>query len=457
MAGRPTVLVANYRVVTPLYMAGSDQGRAEWRVASYAHVLRWWWRALALGRFDGDVVRTKHWEALLFGSQHEGYGASRVRFRDLTDPRAIAWGPWTGSGIDYLKGQGFGDRKTCCERRLAIEMRLVDRGATNGALKKKDSRCHPASIADTDEDWSISKKTLRDAASLMGLLGGLGSRSRRGLGSLSLTSLVLDGVETNGPTSLNEFEAGLDAVLGSSTTWRAPDGSLNIPFSALHAGCTIAIVGWGDDAQRLLNQVGWAFQYYRTWGRKDNAGYFHQLTPGEIRLEGDGSKSFYPFAADHDWWTTAKDDLTAVTGHPVRAVFGMPHNYGQGERQIVVAPADDDRKRRTSPLLIHIQALGSQYAAVVTLLPSRLLPDGLEMAITKKGGTTKTVPTSVTEAEWELAADFVPFATAFINEVQRTDGDLKTNIDALGAKTMAAITAAAKPGWLHRPTGGAGP
>jgi len=43
-------MVAKFRIVTPLFMSGSERSQAELREASIKGVLRFWWRALALGR-----------------------------------------------------------------------------------------------------------------------------------------------------------------------------------------------------------------------------------------------------------------------------------------------------------------------------------------------------------------------------------------------------------------------
>ena len=51
--------------------------------------------------------------------------------------------------------------------------------------------------------------------------------------------------------------------------------------------------------------------------------------------------------------------------HPRRAVFGLPHNYGQRK---TVEP--ESYNRRASPLFFHIHEIGSRYAGVALLLRS---------------------------------------------------------------------------------------
>ena len=71
---------ATYRVVTPMFCGGADpERRAELRLPSFKGVLRFWWRALAWTRLDGDLGRIRREEDALFGSA--GGGRSRVLMR----------------------------------------------------------------------------------------------------------------------------------------------------------------------------------------------------------------------------------------------------------------------------------------------------------------------------------------------------------------------------------------
>lgn len=47
-------------------MLGGANHASEFRLSSYVHMLRWWWRFLALGRF-GNEGASSYWEAVLFG------------------------------------------------------------------------------------------------------------------------------------------------------------------------------------------------------------------------------------------------------------------------------------------------------------------------------------------------------------------------------------------------------
>ena len=79
MTNSTPVITAKYRVVTPMFLSGADQNHAELRLPSFKGALRFWWRALAAGRFNGDLTALRAAEDTLFGSTRTGQ--SRVRMR----------------------------------------------------------------------------------------------------------------------------------------------------------------------------------------------------------------------------------------------------------------------------------------------------------------------------------------------------------------------------------------
>ena len=121
----PTEIEATYRVVTPMFCAGANPGKAELRLPSFKGVLRFWWRALAWSRLDGNLEEIRRQEDALFGST--GEGQSRVSMRLAIDPNpprvrtdevltvSESDGRVVGEGARYL-GYGvmhaFASRKT---------------------------------------------------------------------------------------------------------------------------------------------------------------------------------------------------------------------------------------------------------------------------------------------------------------------------------------------------------
>lgn len=68
--------------ITPMFLAGADQSKAELRAASIKGLMRFWWRALQ-AETDMKMLRDK--ESKLFGSSDEGVGGSKFSIR-VTQP-----------------------------------------------------------------------------------------------------------------------------------------------------------------------------------------------------------------------------------------------------------------------------------------------------------------------------------------------------------------------------------
>ncbi len=68
--------------ITPMFIAGAEQGKAELRAASIKGLLRFWWRALQAGTKIDELKRE---ENKIFGSSDEGIGASKFSIR-VTQP-----------------------------------------------------------------------------------------------------------------------------------------------------------------------------------------------------------------------------------------------------------------------------------------------------------------------------------------------------------------------------------
>ena len=363
-------LTANYEIVTPLVMGGANQ-QPEFRLVSYVHVLRWWWRFLALGRF-GNLEKALLWDAHLFGWHDKEFGRKRVSFRllELNEERFPS--PWTDelelrtwSGINYLTAQGFSDRKSVQATTFSVEARVSNR----------------ALGADKSKDWTVAKETLRDAMALIGLLGGLGARSRRGFGSLAISKLVADDENyLNGlPDSVEAYRRQISTHLGTDRYQSLPRYSA---YSE-HFGCEICASH--NNMRELMNDIGWAFQIYRSYGQRDQnkigshvhikksistngRQMSHQISAGQ------GKKTWYKqeFRDDHDLFYV---DPLNEKNFDNRSIFGLPHNYGK-----VIDTGwdfDDESKyaRRASPLLFHFHRLkGGEAVFVASIVEAQFLP-----------------------------------------------------------------------------------
>ena len=169
-----TEVEAKYRVVTPLFCGGADAECAELRTASFKGVLRFWWRALAWPRLNGNLGAIRQEEDALFGSASGGQ--SRVSMRIDQPPRQT-----TALGKDLRISQGA--------RYLGYGVLERDANRLRGCLRPPlDFNVHLSARRLRSDQID----SLKAALAALGTLGGMGARSRRGYGSLTLMALSMD-------------------------------------------------------------------------------------------------------------------------------------------------------------------------------------------------------------------------------------------------------------------------
>ena len=338
-----TEVEATYRVVTPLFSAGADQQRAELRLPSFKGVLRFWWRALAWSRLDGNLHAIREQEDRLFGSA--GGGQSRLSMHLSVDREPEAAGVDTvlevagnvvGEGARFL---GYGVMEAF-GRRPGQLTRPCLRAPLDFTIQMRGRRL-------TDEPL----KDLRNALLAVGVLGGMGAKSRKGYGSLAIQSLRVDDVERwQAPQSVDDLRNRIKAL-------RYEKGPSGWPeFTAL-CGRTRHVLVRGPrnvDVMELLNLVGREMMRFRSWGHN-----------GQVL----GRPSECNFKDDHDLMKNPQRST-----HPRRIAFGLPHNYGKHARD-QVEPHDGKLDRRASPLFIHLHQCGATPIGVLSFLPARFLPD----------------------------------------------------------------------------------
>ncbi len=347
---RRTIEVA-YTVETPLFMAGADQNSAELRLPSFKGVLRFWWRALAWPRMEGDLEAIRQEEAWVFGSSDGGQSHVILSMAPRRQPGVLRKGAKlmdgarvVGEGSRYL-GYGlmhaFSSKKTGVEAGELTRPCLPQGFGFNVTLLLRDR-----------DSWSDQRiHGLVDALKALGLFGGMGARSRRGWGSLRLDRIVIDGKEEwQAPGDVDSLVRELARLAGvDGGPERYPE------YTAFSSKSRFVVVGGGRTSLHMLDLVGKELLRYRGWGHN-----------GKVL----GEPSEKKFKDDHD---LMKGMLGNVNKHPLRVAFGLPHNYGKSPSQ-QVGPADKKLDRRASPLLIHVQRVGNKPVAVVSFFPAVFLP-----------------------------------------------------------------------------------
>lgn len=409
-------LCATFEIVTPMFLGGADQEAKHIRGASIKGALAFWWRALNYERFvieekTGDaalseaqvlekaLVKLQEREQELFGGPDgqgrfllkvippkdikilesgrgkiltkdgtiEGGDSFDSRTRETRNVIGVGGrylgyglmeafstkidkdGEWLAKNVNSFAGQLT---RSAIAQNQKFELQIIFRSKKNreDPSKKEDP-------LELEKDFQEIVKALK----LFGLLGGLGSRVRRGWGSVSLIDLKGEGINFSKPETIEEYKNQLKVLIGTRKT----NGS-NFQLTAFTTETDIRVGKTPDDsALKTLNKIGEGFQRYRGWR---NA----------------GEKNFVD---EHNWFKAGGDSNII----PQRTAFGLPHNYA---KWLGVTASDENRDvkydRRASPLMFHVHRLGnSQYVGVASFFPTKFLSNG-EAAIWRGNTNNKT-------------------------------------------------------------------
>lgn len=357
----PTQTTLHYRIVTPMFLGGEAQQAdpTQFRNASFKGALRFWWRALNWGRAlkqaggeQGAALRYLHTlEGDLFGLASDGKNSKQSRMQIQTDLQgATLKQPGMAlQSVGYLLGQGlfrFGQ---------GVLRQYLEGGELAVRLNFKPGT--PAADIESVEQAAIA----------LGLFGGLGSRARKGLGSLALQKIERPGQPMREFTSVESIAAFVQTLDCSAPA--------DAPLSAFTQATRIDLSATAGKALDALATMGNELQMYRSFGQN-----------GKVN----GLPARRNFVADHD------NVLKATQGArlqqlPKRAVFGLPHNYFFSSTKAKLDITAEDEGRRASPLLVHIHPLqDGSFVAIQTLLSGAFLPPG--MKVETKGKSKTAIP-----------------------------------------------------------------
>lgn len=316
---------AKFQVVSPCFLGGANhEEEAELRLPSIKGVLRFWWRALNYAQIAKGATNPnkiiedlRQEEEKLFGTSYPGKdkGQSSLIMRlsagsqkpsEIKAPEVLCYEnskEFVGVGARYL---GFGVME-------AFESKK--KGTKAGELTRP---CLKAPFEFTLQIGAREQKHLDEilpALELLGLLGGLGSKSRKGYGSLNLMELKGDGIDTwQKPTNEEKYEEQLSDLLKPTLGYDKEEPEI----SAFYSQTRICLTKFKHQtSMEVINSYGREMQDYRR-GKKG------------------------------------------------KEVFGLP----QGK----VKP--EEHERRASPLFFHVQKIGDEFVGVALLLQSRFLPKG---------------------------------------------------------------------------------
>lgn len=232
------------------------------------------------------------------------------------------------------------------------------------------------------------KQQLLDTLLAFGLLGGLGSRARKGFGSVAITHLEKGGESYPLPQNTEEYTAEIKRLVGEQQTLAEQEP----PLTAFSQLTQMQVSGGGRNPMKLLERHGKEMGMFRGYGRNDKGEHKVFRTPAEQN-----------FKADHDWayaFTRRKNDRNFI---PQRAVFGLPHPYRLSKGDNI--SVESDSGRRASPLFAHVHKLpNGEHLLVHTLYQSEFLPQGIPIQASTRGNRqTYHHPT----VDWDVLKRFL--------------------------------------------------
>lgn len=277
-------LKATFQVVTPLFLGDGEQKFSGLRAPSIKGALRYWWRALNWENVregassDEEALKRLHKaESWLFGNaagtytasgQNSYIGQSRVlltmrqpeNWETLiedgwpTQPRSqhkIDGSSYMGFGLFEMKrrsGQVTHPQRQALREGLTFGLELTFKPDLDTGKKE----CWRNELGDP-------VKSVRKALVWWGLVGGLGSRSRRGLGSVALHTLEEDGQTTDLTYDTPEaYEEQVRQTLKDYTRKVLP------PFTALSGETQFAFLSTPlSDPRDAIDTTGAKYRTYR--------------------------------------------------------------------------------------------------------------------------------------------------------------------------------------------------
>ncbi len=247
---------AQFSIITPMFIGDWDShtDTPQLRPPSIKGALRFLWRALRwqamLEQCNNNnelALNELHsQEANLFGSAADPNdltrGQSRVQIRLVEQTRTTNkvsdWPKNNAGGAGYLgydldstKG---GDPHRCAIQQGQFTLQLILKNGVN----------------------DLQKQQLTEALKLWGMVGGLGSRSRRGFGSVAITEL--DGVGCLF-ASREKYKEALVEIIKPKMV-----GNALPPFTTFSKHTRLSFCGSGNDYAELMDRVGQNYKIFRS-------------------------------------------------------------------------------------------------------------------------------------------------------------------------------------------------
>ena len=363
-----------FEITTPAYAGGSDVMESDGlRPPTLKALLRFWWRTMHADIQPQDLYAR---EAAIFGSTNTGQGIRiiPVNSRVLRTEKITPYRPNQLSPLFYM-AYGAQDRDNQPRPRIVCGQSVTYKIVSG-------RHC-------TQEQWS----EVTSAIWLLGTFGGVGSRSRRGFGSLSLISVLDD----------TDAESGeKDTLLAAGCQSRA-DVCQRISASLSSVVSTAARPDFSAFSKLTRVVVG---KPARTWESAliDAGSVYYELRRALGTTYNHGPRNA-PVGMDFRriCYYGRIPPNNAINKATLGSAFGLPHNYqfssppggrGYGRRwsPSIQVEIDDKEARRASPVFFHVAKIATgEYVPIVLWLRSRFLPEDEDVNLHFKDGKPHSV------------------------------------------------------------------
>ena len=403
-------ITANYRIVTPMFIGDAEQNASGISPSSIKGSLRFWWRALNWNRYlnqaQGDENQALHLlhqhEATLFGSTAEkdnpnsGQGAFILRV--------------TPQNLKILSAADLDNHpdynlKTSQWHSYFLGLGLMEYQAKKGNFYQRSAIVSGTFTLQLFCRTAEHSEELKQLLLLWGLFGGLGSRSRKGFGSISISELTVSGKSEALPKNQQELIEILENL------FKANQQTSESPYSAFSKNSRLIMSEKSSKpAWQQLGSVAKAMQLYRGWGYKTDV---HRINNEKANHE-----AYQHKVADHELVYQLAQDREPPRKIPDNLLFGLPRSYSlssQGRQEIKLEsfarlgdgdPDKNKRSRRAAPLFIHVHQFENDESLVMQLfLPARFLPEQDVIKLKRKNGEFN-IPVPE-DTDWQVINEYL--------------------------------------------------
>ncbi len=231
-------MAINCKIITPMFMTGADGKTPELRPPSIKGALRFWWRAV---QAQGDLAALKSDEAAIFGSSDAGRSKVVIRVN----------GELRHKGIKVLTHRD-GETYNKTDRNGKIKKSFFKKGFCIG--QELEICLKLTNEIKLTNRISFDEKMLERLFELTTLLGGLGTKTRRGYGSVK----IINGAESESYIKhifdlLEKVKEGTYKIDGNKIVNKINPDITNNSYPYIRS---IEIGSAYDDMDNLLTKIG---------------------------------------------------------------------------------------------------------------------------------------------------------------------------------------------------------